>query len=365
VERRGLGFHVRARLELDSAHVASHMLDCELFGLSSGAHHFTNVALHGIGALLLFGLLRRMTGARWRSAFGAFAFALHPLHVESVAWVAERKDVLSAVLFFLTLWVYVDYIERPSRGKYLLVALIFCCGLMAKPMVVTLPFVALLLDFWPLSPQARGRFGFRKAAAVRAGRWRLVGNVPGSKTRGRGRIHHPGSLLRASPECACLLRRVRGELRLARPAGGVLSVFDSAGWGMDGRRPRAGRGHHLGCARQGPLSLCGRRMALVFGHSGAGHWSGASRLAIPGGPLHLHTDGGDFDPAGMGRRRSGRAMALGKTALAAAAVALCSAWSIAAWFNVENWAKTASLCSGTPSRRRVGTMWPTIIWLSR
>jgi hypothetical protein len=128
----------------------SHMLDGELFGLESGAHHFTNVALHAFGTLLLFGFLRRMTGARWRSAFVALAFALHPLHVESVAWVAERKDVLSAALFFLALWAYVDYTARPSRGRYLLVVLIFCCGLMAKPMVITLPLVALLLDFWPL-----------------------------------------------------------------------------------------------------------------------------------------------------------------------------------------------------------------------
>src|SRR5258706_9889501 len=127
-----------------------HMLDCQFFGLRSGAHHVTNVVLHACNTLLLFELLKRITGAPSRSGFVAFVFALHPLHVESVAWVAERKDVLSALFWFLTLWTYVNYVERPSAGHYLLVVLLFCCGLMSKPMVVTLPFVMLLLDAWPL-----------------------------------------------------------------------------------------------------------------------------------------------------------------------------------------------------------------------
>ena len=128
----------------------SHILDYQLFGLESGYHHLTSVFLHALSTLLLFGLLRRMTGARWRSAFVAAVFALHPLHIESVAWVAERKDVLSGLFWFMTLWAYVKYTERPSRGRYLLVLAAFACGLMSKQMIVTLPFVALLLDFWPL-----------------------------------------------------------------------------------------------------------------------------------------------------------------------------------------------------------------------
>ena len=128
----------------------SHMLDCQFFGLDSGWHHITNVLIHGLASLLLFAFLYRATGARWRSALVAFLFVVHPLHVESVAWVAERKDVLSAFFWFLTLWAYVRYTERPSSGRYLLVLLAFCFGLMAKPMIVTLPFVLLLLDFWPL-----------------------------------------------------------------------------------------------------------------------------------------------------------------------------------------------------------------------
>jgi Flp pilus assembly protein TadD len=128
----------------------SHMADYQFFGMESGWHHLTNVWLHALNALLLFAVLKRMTGARWPSALVAFLFALHPLHVESVAWVAERKDVLSAFFWFLTLWFYARYVERPGAGRYLAVLLAFCLGLMAKPMIVTLPFVLLLLDVWPL-----------------------------------------------------------------------------------------------------------------------------------------------------------------------------------------------------------------------
>jgi tetratricopeptide (TPR) repeat protein len=154
----------------------SHMLDCQLFGLNAGAHHLVNVIFHVANTLLLFSVLRRMTRAPWRSAFVAAVFALHPLHVESVAWVAERKDVLSALFWVLTIWAYVRYVEnlKPQNSKlkaspqtrsplpplsafrsppslfYFLALLFFSLGLMAKPMVVTLPFVLLLLDYWPL-----------------------------------------------------------------------------------------------------------------------------------------------------------------------------------------------------------------------
>lgn len=128
----------------------SHMLDCELYGLNPGGHHLTNLLLHLSNTLLLFLVLGRMTGALWRSFFVAACFALHPLHVESVAWVAERKDVLSTLFWMLTLWAYSRYVERPGLEFYLLALLFFALGLMAKPMLVTLPFVLLLLDYWPL-----------------------------------------------------------------------------------------------------------------------------------------------------------------------------------------------------------------------
>lgn len=128
----------------------SHALDCTLFGLRPAGHHATNLLLHIANTILLFLLLSRMTGFVWRSAFVAAIFAVHPLHVESVTWIAERKDVLSTFLWIITMWAYLQYIERPSWWRYLLVALAFALGLMSKPMLVTLPIVLLLLDFWPL-----------------------------------------------------------------------------------------------------------------------------------------------------------------------------------------------------------------------
>jgi tetratricopeptide (TPR) repeat protein len=128
----------------------SHMLDCQLYGLSAGWHHFTNVLLHTVAVILLFLALQQMTGAFLRSAFVAAVFAIHPLRVESVAWIAERKDVLSGVFFMLTLLAYIHYARAPSIWRYVMVALMFALGLMSKPMLVTLPFVLLLLDYWPL-----------------------------------------------------------------------------------------------------------------------------------------------------------------------------------------------------------------------
>ena len=128
----------------------SHMLDCQLFGLKPGRHHLVNLFFHIANTLLLFLILRRMTNAIWQSAFVAGLFALHPLHVESVAWVAERKDVLSTLFWMLTMGAYVYYVERPGYKRYLFILAFFLLGLMSKPMLVTLPFVLLLLDYWPL-----------------------------------------------------------------------------------------------------------------------------------------------------------------------------------------------------------------------
>jgi tetratricopeptide (TPR) repeat protein len=128
----------------------SHMLDIELFGLNPLGHHLHNLLLHIASTILLFWLLHNMTGAVWRSTFVAMAFGIHPLRVESVAWVAERKDVLSMLFFMLTVAAYLYYVKQGGILRYLLVVLCFALGLMAKPMLVTLPFVLLLLDFWPL-----------------------------------------------------------------------------------------------------------------------------------------------------------------------------------------------------------------------
>jgi tetratricopeptide (TPR) repeat protein len=136
----------------------SHMADVEFYGLNAGGHHLTNVLFHMANTLLLFILLRRMTGMLWCSLFVAALFALHPLHVESVAWVAERKDLLSTFFGMLALMGYVRYTRQRSRSAYGLALLCFMLALMAKPMWVTLPFVLLLLDYWPL-----GRIKFSSA----------------------------------------------------------------------------------------------------------------------------------------------------------------------------------------------------------
>ena len=143
----------------------SHMLDCQLFGLNPAGHHFSSVLFHTLAALLLFTVLRAMTGALWRSAFVAAVFAIHPLRAESVAWIAERKDVLSAVFFMLTLGAYLHYVRQPSVRRYLLVVLFFALGLMAKPMLVTLPALLFLLDYWPLVRNPNGRSGWWRSIA--------------------------------------------------------------------------------------------------------------------------------------------------------------------------------------------------------
>jgi tetratricopeptide (TPR) repeat protein len=136
----------------------SHMLDCQLYGLHPWGHHLTNVLLHTLAVLLLFAALRQMTGSLWRSAFVAAVFAIHPLRAESVAWISERKDVLSGVFFMATLLAYGSYVRRPgSRWRYWSVVALFILALMSKSMVVTLPFILLLLDYWPLRRFETGR----------------------------------------------------------------------------------------------------------------------------------------------------------------------------------------------------------------
>jgi protein O-mannosyl-transferase len=176
----------------------SHMLDVEWFGVDPGPHHVTNLAIHVANSLLLFGLLVALTGARWRSLFVASLFAIHPLHVESVAWIAERKDVLSTLFWMLTTWSYVAYAARSAgsaarRGFYALTLLFFALGLMSKPMLVTLPFVLLLLDAWPLG---RLRFGDAAAAPPATGTKRSKGRVSNERSAGARRWSDAWPLVR-------------------------------------------------------------------------------------------------------------------------------------------------------------------------
>jgi protein O-mannosyl-transferase len=172
----------------------SHLLDVQCYGVrtgreawagpEAGLHHLTNILLHAAAAVALFLALRRMTGALWCSAFVAAMFALHPLRAESVAWAAERKDVLSGLFWMLTLLAYSGYAMRPSVGRYLGVVVLFALGLMAKSMLVTLPCVLLLLDFWPLGrwrPKSIGATTVEQATprfATRSLKWLVVEKLP-------------------------------------------------------------------------------------------------------------------------------------------------------------------------------------------
>jgi Tfp pilus assembly protein PilF len=156
----------------------SHTLDCEVFGLNPLGHHLVSLLFHVANSLLVLRVLKRMTGALWRSAFVAAVFALHPLSVESVAWASERKNVLSTFFWLLTIAAYIRYAERPSIGRYLWAFSAFCLGVLAKPMVVTLPFVLLLLDFWPLCRlqlRGEGKKNSRRRQPVEAACEKLSG----------------------------------------------------------------------------------------------------------------------------------------------------------------------------------------------
>jgi hypothetical protein len=142
----------------------SHMLDSELYGLNGGMHHLTNLLLHIANALLLFTVLMKMSNAFWRSAFVALLFALHPVNVDSVAWIAERKNVLSTFFWLLTMLAYTYYVNKPHVLRYLLVIFIFILGLLSKPMLMILPCVLLLIDYWPLG---RIRFEFSEETSSR------------------------------------------------------------------------------------------------------------------------------------------------------------------------------------------------------
>jgi protein O-mannosyl-transferase len=157
----------------------SHMLDCQIYGLKAGGHHLTNIVLHNIAAVLLFLVLRRMTArgqsnasaartSDWPSAFVAAIFAIHPMRVESVAWIAERKDVLSGVFFMLTLGAYLRYVRAPNISRYVTMSIFLACGLMSKATFVTVPLVLLLLDYWPL----------QRASDFRAWRQMIIEKTP-------------------------------------------------------------------------------------------------------------------------------------------------------------------------------------------
>ena len=298
----------------------SHMLDCQLYGLNPAGHHLTNLLLHAASAVTLFLVLWRMTGELWPSALVAALFALHPLHVESVAWVAERRDVLSGLFFMLTLGAYGEYVRHPrSLGRYLAVVGLFALGLMAKPMLVTLPPLLLLLDFWPLR-----RFGRTQpdaaapncaAGAVSLARRRGQAAAFGIGHR-RGRrddaaptapLRRSLDIARAIGQCGRFVRRLSGAT--LRPGGTLDFLFPSRGGpaGMAGRR-RSGvaAGDHGGRGDWPPIvSLLLRRLVLVRRNAGSGARADLCGCACPRRPLHVPFANRALHCAGLGGDAAG------------------------------------------------------------
>jgi hypothetical protein len=209
----------------------SHMLDVRMYGVNAGPHHVTSVLLHIANTLLLFGLLLRMTGAPGRSAFVAALFAVHPLHVESVAWVAERKDVLSTLFWMLTLLAYTAYVRHPRWPRYVAVLVLFALGLMAKPMVVTLPFVLLLLDVWPLDrlPHAAGG---GKSFEVRRPKSRVDARGRTPATRGRTWLRAWVPLLREKIPLFALAAASSVVTFVVQQRGGAVSDLQGFAFGL-------------------------------------------------------------------------------------------------------------------------------------
>jgi hypothetical protein len=294
----------------------THMLDSQMFGLNPAGHHAVNLALHTANVVLLFLVLKRMTAALWRSALVAALFAWHPLHVESVAWVAELKDVMSTLFWMLAVWAYVLYAEedkakasammapegRDSKQKafYIAALVFFALGLMAKPMVVTLPCALLLLDFWPLR-----RFHVASNGSAPVSPWlRLVREkAPLFPLGCRGL--HPNGGRASSRRIGFFLAAVARRSTLRQCPGGISQLLGKTGMAVwherdlparqllpiwENRSGRAPPGNPLGGRHRGARepALWTDGLAVVFGNSCADHRHPAGGSSKHGRPLHLH-----------------------------------------------------------------------------
>ena len=273
----------------------SHMADCQRFGLAAGGHHVTNLLLHVANVLLLFLVLNKMTGALWRSAFAAALFAWHPMHVESVAWISERKDVLSTLFWLLTMGAYGGYAKQRqapgsrSRVYFGLALLCFALGLMCKPMLVTLPFVLLLLDYWPLR-----RTDSKKRLVLEKLPFLIVSLAAGALVTAQRSVEATGSeslLLRlenAAIAYATYLAQLFWPVNLAvfYPYPHSISIWRS------GRRGAGAWGDFRGLRgleNESNAVSIGGGLVLVSGNLGAGDRAVAGGNAGDGRPLYLYS----------------------------------------------------------------------------
>ena len=317
----------------------SHMLDCELFGLDPFWHHLVSLLLHMASSCLLFQILQKMTGRPWQSAFVAAVFALHPLNVESVAWAAERKSALSCVLWMLTILVYVRYVERPRITRYLPVVLSFCLAGMAKPMVVTLPFVLLLLDYWPLerfqsasqrkneTPKQRGllrthwlksRFAFLIKEKIPLFILSVGLSVVTFVVQRGGKVVATTEMLPVGWRVAnAVVSYVRYMTKMAYPYRlAPLYPHPAASPAfMAGRCLPSHAACHIRCRAGGEAAktLFGCGLVVVRWYVGAGYRSGPSRFPSDCRSIYLPTDGGDSDHCSLGGGRPCRTLVGRKT----------------------------------------------------
>jgi hypothetical protein len=280
----------------------SYMLDSELYGLNARGYHLTNLLLHLASTGLLFLALRRMTGAPGCSGFVAALFALHPLHVESVAWVAERKDVLAGFFWMLTLCAYARYAEKPfSFGRYILVPLCLILGLMAKPMLVTLPFVLLLLDFWPLD--RFGGAGSQRRFDPAQVRRLVLEKLPLFLLAAASSVFT--LLIQRSSRATELVEDLTLDLRLWNA---LLTYVQYIGGFLWPRRlavfyPHPGDSVLVGLAVAAALLLLGISVLVMRAARRCPYlhdWTRSGRRAVHGGSIHVHSTGRPFDHAGLG-----------------------------------------------------------------
>ena len=288
----------------------SHQADWSCYGPFAGGHHLTNLLLHTLNTLLLFLLLRRQTGNTSASWIVAALFGWHPLHVESVAWIAERKDLLSTLCLIGTLWAYTNYAQtrqsqadNPTDGGrariwrwYGAALLVFAAGLMCKPMLVTLPCLLLLFDYWPLKEELIrspvSRRGIGSACRGETGLLRsLCRGLHGNGRRpGPGhRRHGGGSILTPIIEYARQLWRIPAPSHLALPAMHLLPPAQRLARGSGLNRGVAPGCHQLGdSALPAGLPVAPRRLALAPRQPGPGHRTRPGRNSSPRRPLHVH-----------------------------------------------------------------------------
>lgn len=303
----------------------SHMADAQMFGLRAGMHHFMSVMLHMVASLLLYAGLKRASGARWPSAFVAFGFALHPLQVESVAWVAERKNVLGALCWFSGVYLYVLYCERPGRGRFLAVAAAFAAGLLATPLMVTFPCALLLLDLWPLE-----RLEWRRA--LKEKRALLAMSVAALAAALALRVRS-GAAPRFEDAFPAYVRYLR---QMVWPAG--LAVFYP--------EPRTGNAGFAAVAAVAALAalvavsvLAARQWRARPWLAMGWFWFLATLTPAMGRGMQGHADHAMYIPmvgllvmAAWGAREF-----LPKPVLAAAGLACCAAWLALAWRQTGYW----------------------------